>query len=113
MSKYAISNKGIEALEQLKGNLISARNDIGIASEALFEYVSGLENGMGIYYKEILVLIKSILNTLALASEGDDGIDALIKQFIPKHIRYIEEMIAMGLGDGEPYQKVKKLWCDE
>lgn len=109
MAVYAISHKGIAALEELKDNLTGASEEITMLSEALMNVVNGLEGGLGIYYKEILELTRNVLLTLKTAKEGDDGIDVLTNTLIPRQIERIEELINMGLGDEDDAPPVKKL----
>ena len=109
MAKYAISAKGIDALEALKNSLSGASDDITVLSGSLLSSINGLENGLGIYYKEILELTRKVLLILKEAKEGDDGIDVLTNELIPRQIERIEELINMGLGDDDDTPPVKKL----
>ncbi len=109
MGIYAISAKGIEALEGLKDDISGASEQIAMASEMLLNVINSLEDGLGIYYKEILELTLNILSTLKAAKEGDDGIDALANILIPMRIRNIEELMNMGLGDDDDEPPQKKL----
>ena len=109
MAVYAISHKGIAALEELRDSLTEASDEIVMLSEALINVVSNLENGLGIYYKEILEMTRTILLTLKTAKEGDDGIDVLTNVLIPGQINKIEELINMGLGDDDDEPPQKKL----
>ena len=109
MAKYAISRKGIEALEGLRDTLSGTSEEIAMFSEALINEINGLENGLGIYYKEILELTRNVLLTLKEAKEGDDGIDVMTDVLIPQQINRIEELINMGLGDEDDEPPQKKL----
>lgn len=109
MAVYAISPKGIAALEELKDSLTGASEEITMLSEALLNVINGLEGGLGIYYKEILELTRKVLVTLKTAKEGDDGIDVLANVLIPGQINKIEELINMGLGDEDDEPPQKKL----
>ena len=109
MAKYAISRKGIESLEELKDTLAGTSDDITMVSEALINVINGLENGLGVYYKEILELTRNVLLTLKEAKEGDDGIDVMTNVLIPQQINRIEELINMGLGDEDDEPPQKKL----
>lgn len=107
MAKYAISRKGIESLEALRDTLARTSEEIALVSEALINFIAGLENGLGIYYKEMLELTRPVLATLKEAKEGDDGLDVMTNILIPQQINRIEELINMGLGDedDEPFRK--------
>lgn len=105
MTKYAISRKGIEALEALKDTLTGTSEEITMVSEALVNVIGGL----GIYYKEVLDLARNVLLTLKEAKEGDDGLDVMINVLIPGQINKIEELINMGLGDEDDEPPQKKL----
>ena len=108
MSKYAISRKGIESLEELKYTLSGTSEEIKMVSVSLLNFIGGLENGLGVYYKEILTLTRNVLASL---QEAEEGITALTNTSIPNRINDIEYLISMGLGDedDDPPQKVLKL----
>lgn len=109
MAVYAISHKGITALEELKVSLTGASEEITMLSEVLLNVVDDLEDGLGIYYKEILELTRKVLLTLQTAKEGEDSIDVLANVLIPGQINRIEELINMGLGDEDDEPPQKKL----
>lgn len=109
MAKYAISRKGIEALETLKDTLIGTSEEIIMVNEVLENVISGLENGLGIYYKEVRDLTGNVFLTLKEAKEGDDGLDVMANILIPQQIDKIEELINMGLGDEDDEPPQKKL----
>lgn len=109
MAKYAISRKGIEALETLKDTLTGTLEEISMLSKALENVVSGLENGLGIYYKEVRDLTRNVLLILKEAKEGEDGLYVLTNVLIPRQISEIEKWINMGFGDEDDEPSQKKL----
>lgn len=109
MAKYAISRKGIEALETLKDTLTGTSEEIIMVNEVLENVISGLENGLGIYYKEVRDLTRNVFLALKEAKEGDDGLDVMTNALIPRQIDKIEELINMGLGDEDDEPPQKKL----
>lgn len=109
MAKYAISRKGIEAFETLKDTLTGISEEIIMVNEGLENVISGLENGLGIYYKEVRDLTRNVFLTLKEAKEGDDGLDVMTNILIPRQIDKIEELINMGLGDEDDEPPQKKL----
>ena len=106
MAKYAISRKGIEALEELKDTLAGTSEKITMISEDLINVINGLENELGVYYKEILVLTRNILVTI---KESEEELSVLTNTSIPNKIKDIEDLINMGLGDEDDEPPQKKL----
>lgn len=85
--KYAIAPEGIEALTQLSKDLREAAEDIDVQASSLVEKVNGVEDEIGVFYKDILVLTKEILVKNA---EAKEMVDALANISIPKLISEIE-----------------------
>lgn len=112
MAKYAISNEGLDALRTLATNLQVASDDIILSSSKLINEINGLEDGLGVYYEHILLLVEKILLSVKQAKEGDDGVDALSQVHIPRWISAIEELYGLGSGsesDDELAHKVLTL----
>lgn len=79
----------------------------------MIDEINGLEDGLGVYYKHILLLVERILLSVKQAKEGADGVDALSQIHIPRLISEIEKKL-YELGSGseseeEPAQKVYTL----
>lgn len=108
MARYAINRSGIVAMEELKNNLTNAITDTLDSSTKLENTVNGLEGELGIYHEYIMLEITKVRILLKKALEGDDGIGNLVNISIPGMISYMEYLIDVGLGDGEPPQKVLK-----
>ena len=102
MARYAISPEGVAALQKLADDLSMAVNEIETDSSRMLNIINSLEPDLGIYYKEIMVLIREILKTLTDAIDGDGyGIRYLVLKRIPSLITIMEEFIQMGLGSGD------------
>ena len=112
MARYAISEEGVDALRSLGTNLQGAMNDILVSSNSLFQTINGLEDGLGVYYEEILRLVQQVVHIIKDAKEGEDGTDFLTQNYIPKLIGVIEQLYGLDGSsdeDDEPPQKVKVL----
>ena len=109
MARFTISYSGIEALEELRSRLAGASEEMAELSDALFNYVSGMEDSLGIYYGDILRMLSKVTKALQQAKEGDDGLDTLVNVRLPYQIAMIEELIREGLGEGDDEPPQKKL----
>ncbi len=106
MALYAVSKEGVDSLNRLSRSLIQTVNDIDAASNALYKQIEDLEDGLGIYEKDILICIRQVL---VANRSGKESVTTLVTQEIPKRIQTIEELMYM-FGDSsddedEPPQK--------
>lgn len=108
MAKYAISEEGIACLEKLSQDLKLASTSIDEECMKLYNTVEGFEEGLGIYHKEILELIRDVLNT---NKASKDEVEYLANKRIPQLKEIIFTLMCNGMGDGssdeddEPPQK--------
>ena len=109
MAKYAVSPQGVDALHKLAADLTQAVDDVEISSSRLVEAIDSLEPDLGIYYKEILLIVREILSTLKEFQDEEDGILYLIRKRIPHLIAVMEELIRMGLCSGEDEEPAEKV----
>ena len=108
MAVYDISQEGIDNLNTLAGNLSLAVDDIGRSCEALYSYITLLEDGLGVYYQEILLTVEKVLLLVKKAREGEDGIDALVGLRIPHLTSEMEEYMRLyGAGEEDPPKVLK------
>lgn len=107
MAVYSINRSGVEAMSNLKVELLQAVNDIFEATGWLENALNGLEDDLGIYYNAIMNENHKVIYTLRRALDGEEGIGFLINYKLPKMISDMERLIEEGLGDEEPPQKVK------
>lgn len=110
MARYAISEEGIAALEQLALDLKQSANDIDRACKRLYSVVEGNEEDLGKYYGGIIYLLRQVLQ---INKEGRECIEQLAGVDIPDAIQRVEELIAMfaemddSSGEAAP-QKIKR-----
>lgn len=108
LAKYAISEEGIQALEKLSQDLKQASNAIDEESVKLHRIAEGLEDGLGIYYKDILELIRDVVT---VNKTSKDEVEYLADKRIPQLKELIFTLMCNGMGDGssddedEPPQK--------
>lgn len=109
MAKYDVSREGMESLEMLAGSLSGAMDEIEENCDALYSYITLLEKELGIYYKEIALLVRKVIQTVEDAREGEDGIDSLVEVRIPRMIKMMESYIRMYLSGDDDTPKSKRL----
>lgn len=107
MAKYAISREGIESLHALSGQLNSATSAIDDASQTLYASIQSIEEGLGVYEKDIYVLLKQIIST---NQRGKESVEQLTRFSIPKQVLQIEKLLILcgddsGEDPDEPPQK--------
>lgn len=96
MAIYSINRSGVEALSNLKAELLQAVNDIFEATEWLENALNGLEENLGIYYNAIMSENHKVIYTLRTALDGEDGVGFLIHYKLPKMISDMERLIDAG-----------------
>lgn len=84
---------------------------IGEATKELFHEIEADEEELGIYAREIYLVLQEIARSDATAKES---VEYLSRDTLQKRIQKIEELLAMGLGSDDdssddPAPKVKKL----
>ena len=105
--KYAISQEGINSLQELKNRIVEAMRGIHEAIELLESTIQACGEGLGVYQDELLELIVSIKRA---NDEGIEGASMLALTLIPQQIERIEELLYFGYaGDDDPGPKVKTL----
>lgn len=109
MAKYAISQEGLDSLDKLSNELMQVVTGIDDACKTLYTKIEGLESGLGIYEKDILVCIREVV---AASQQGKDGVAHLVATAIPRQKAIIEEIMSMvggTSGDDENQPPQKKL----
>lgn len=108
MAKFAISPEGIDCLQKLSHDLTCATHSIDDAGRTLYNSIEGCADGLGIYEKEVLLLLRQIFET---NKQGKDAVEQLTSISIPKQILQIEKLLLLfsDFGDSdddeEPPQK--------
>ena len=107
MAKYAISREGIDSLQALSSQLNNATSAIDDVSQTLYTSIQSIEEGLGVYEKDIYVLLREIITT---NQRGKESVEQLTRFSIPKQILQIEKLLILcgdGSGDDpdEPPQK--------
>ena len=107
MAKYAISPEGLDSLDKLSNDLLQAVTGIDDACRTLYKKIEGLEFGLGVYEKDILICIREVV---AANNQGKEGVSHLVATAIPKQKAIIEEIMSMvggtdGDDDNQPPQK--------
>ena len=107
MAKYAISQEGLDSLDKLSNELMQVVTGIDDACKTLYTKIEGLESGLGVYEKDILVCIREVV---AANQQGKEGVAHLVATAIPRQKAIIEEIMSMvggtsGDDDDQPPQK--------
>lgn len=107
MAKYAISQEGLDSLDKLSNELIQVVTGMDDACKTLYDKIEGLEAGLGVYEKDILVCIREVI---AANQQGKNGVAHLVSTAIPRQRAIIEEIMSMiggtsGDDDDQPPQK--------
>lgn len=108
MAKYAISQEGIDALQTLSSRLVESTSSIDDASKVLYSTIEGVSDGLGVYEKDIYILLRDVINT---NQKGKESVDQLTRISIPRQILEIEKLLILCGGDSsdedpdEPPQK--------
>ena len=104
MAIYAISQEGIDSLDKLSDDLRQVVTGINDASRTLYTKIEGLESGLGVYEKDILVCIRDVI---AINNAGTASIEYLTDISIPECRRRIEEFINRGINYARYFIKRK------
>lgn len=107
MAKYAISQEGLDSLDKLSNDLLQVVLGIDDACRTLYAKIEGLEAGLGVYEKDILMCIREVV---AANNQGKESVSHLVATAIPQQKAIIEEIISMvggadGDDDDQPPQK--------
>lgn len=107
MAKYAISQEGLDSLDKLSNELMQVVTGIDDACKTLYTKIEGLESGLGVYEKDILVCIREVV---AANEQGKGSVAHLVATAIPRQKAIIEEIMSMvggtsGNDDDQPPQK--------
>lgn len=107
MAKYAISQEGLDSLDKLSNDLMQIVTGIDDACKTLYTKIEGLESGLGVYEKDILVCIREVI---AANQRGKDGVTHLVSAAIPRQRAIIEEIMSMigGTSDDDDDQPPQK-----
>lgn len=92
MARYAISQEGLDSLDKLSNVLMQVVTEIDDACKILYEKIEGLEHGLGIYEKDILMCIRDVI---AANKQGKEGVAHMVATSIPKQKAVIEELMSM------------------
>ena len=109
MAKYAISQEGIDSLQTLASKLFESTSSIDDASKVLYSTIEGISDGLGVYKKNVYVLLRDIITT---NQKGKNSVEQLTRISIPKRILEIEKLLILCGGDfsdgnlDEPPQKI-------
>lgn len=108
MAKYAISQEGLDSFDKLSSELMQVVTGIDDACKTLYSKIEGLESGLGVYEKDILLCIREVI---AANQQGKDGVSYMVTNAIPKQKAIIEEIMSMvgGTGDDDDQPPQKKL----
>lgn len=98
MAKYAISEEGIQSLLQVSSKLRQSSEDINVISKQFYDFVESLSEGLGVYHKEILEIIRDILRK---NQEAKKEVDTLSNEKIPKLADEMFELWISGLSGGD------------
>ena len=71
MARYAISQEGLDSLDKLSAELMQVVSGIDDACKTLYCKVEGLESGLGVYEKDILLCLREVI---AANKQGKDGV---------------------------------------
>ncbi len=109
MAKYAISQEGLDSLDKLSNELMQVVTGIDNACRTLYNKIEGLDSGLGVYEKDILICIREVV---AANQQGKEGVAHLVSTAIPRQKAIIEEIMSMvggTSGDDEDQPPQKKL----
>ena len=81
MAKYAISQEGLDSLDKLSNDLMQVVTGIDDACKTLYTKIEGLESGLGVYEKDILICIREVIAT---NQQGKEGVSHLVATAIPR-----------------------------
>ena len=93
MAVYGINKEGSEALKQLSTDLNTFNNDIGESTHRMLNVVNGLGSKLGIYEKQILEVLQSVLRAI---KDGSDSVQTLTKK-LTAMADNIDSLIGEGL----------------
>lgn len=107
MAQYAISQEGLDSLDKLSNDLRQVVIGINDACRNLHSQIEGLESGLGVYEKDILICIRDVIS---INNAGSTSIEYLTDISIPECRRRIEEFMyfwggSSGDDDDPPPQK--------
>lgn len=90
MAKFAISQEGLDSLDKLSNDLKQVVTGIEDACKTLYTKIEGIEDGLGVYNKDILICIRDVIS---INKAGTASIEYLTDISIPEHRRKIEEFM--------------------
>lgn len=107
MAKYAISQEGLDSLDKLSKELLQVVTGIDDACKTLYDKIEGLESGLGVYEKDILVCIREVITE---NQQGKESVAHLVSTAIPRQRAIIEEIMSMigGTSDDDDDQPPQK-----
>ena len=95
MAKYAISQEGAAALNQLANELLINANNVVETNRQLEQVTNSIYDNLGIYGDEIVEIIQK--NRQTLNNNRDDIIN--LAQQVKKQAQDVQNLVAMGLGE--------------
>ena len=94
MAKYAISQEGIDALQTLSSRLVESTSSIDDASKVLYSTIEGVSDGLGVYEKDIYILLRDVINT---NQKGKKSVNQLTKICHSPLLFFLSVKFAVGL----------------
>ena len=94
MSKFGISNEGVQSLKQLASDMSKLNDDIEKAGKTLKSTVSGYGDGLGIYEEKINELVDGVN---AAQESGRESVEQLTVS-IKKLAENVQDLVDAGLG---------------
>lgn len=88
MAKYAISQEGLDSLDKLSNDLTQVVTGIDDACKTLYTKIEGLESGLGVYEKDILICIREVI---AANQQGKEGVSHLVATAIPQQRQLLKK----------------------
>lgn len=92
MTKYGVSNEGVESLDQLAGDLDSLNEEIHEAGRKLSSRVSAVEEGLGIFDRQIINIVSKVNATQEAGNETVDQLSASVKKLASE----VEALVSAG-----------------
>lgn len=94
MAKYAISQEGVSALNQLASDMMNINNEIEECGRKLKTTVSGLSDELGIFEDEIIDLVDEVNIVQERGREPLIQLSVKAKEMANR----IQELVSAGLG---------------
>ena len=93
MTRYGVSKEGVESLNQLASDLDSLNGEIHDAGRRLRSQVFSVEEGLGIFDRQILNIIAKVDATQEVGNEAVEQLSANVKKLASE----VEALVSTGL----------------